>query len=70
MVLSKHTKKTIKQLVIFKIVLITAIVLLVVPIYLVEPEFTIACVSEPSEPCPIEPEFVNGFELIRRGLNG
>lgn len=68
MVLSKSTKKTIKQLVIFKIILITAIVVLVVPIFPVEPEFTIACVSEPSEPCLIEPEFVNGFELIRRGL--
>ena len=65
MVLSKHTKKTIKQLVIFKIILITVIVVLIVPIFPVEPEFTIACVSEP---CIVEPEFVNGFELIRRGL--
>lgn len=38
MVLSKHTKKTIKQLVIFKIILITVIVLLIVPIFSVESE--------------------------------
>lgn len=38
MVLSKHTKKTIKQLVIFKIILITVIVLLIVPIFPVESE--------------------------------
>lgn len=38
MVLSKHTKKTIKQLVIFKIILITVIVVLVVPIFSVKSE--------------------------------
>ena len=38
MVITKSTKKTIKQLVIFKIILITLIVVLIVPIFTVESE--------------------------------
>lgn len=64
---SKKDKKFIIKLVSVKVVIVVVFVLLVIPIYLVDPEFTIQCVGER---CEVPQELVNGIELIRRELNG
>lgn len=63
---SKKDKKFIAKLVSVKVVIVVVFILLVIPIYLVDPEFTIQCVGEP---CEVPQELVNGVELIRRGLD-